>query len=52
MHCLPAQRGLEVTADVIDSPSSLVWEQAANGLPTEQAMLHTLIRGARRPEPA
>jgi ornithine carbamoyltransferase len=45
MHCLPAHRGLEVTADVIDGPSSIVWEQAANRLPTEQATLHTLIDG-------
>jgi ornithine carbamoyltransferase len=43
MHCLPAHRGLEVTAEVIDGPSSIVWEQAANRLPTEQAALHTLI---------
>jgi ornithine carbamoyltransferase len=43
MHCLPAHRGLEVTAEVIDGPSSIVWEQAANRLSTEQAALHTLI---------
>ena len=46
MHCLPAHRGLEVTAEVIDGPSSIVWEQAANRLPTEQAALHALIGGA------
>jgi ornithine carbamoyltransferase len=48
MHCLPAHRGLEVTAEVIDGPSSIVWEQAANRLPTEQATLHTLIGGDDR----
>ena len=48
MHCLPAHRGLEVTADVIDGPSSIVLEQAANRLPTEQAALHTLIGGTRQ----
>jgi ornithine carbamoyltransferase len=42
MHCLPAHRGLEVTAEVIDGPSSIVWEQAGNRLPTEQATLRTL----------
>ena len=48
MHCLPAHRGLEVTASVIDGPSSVVWEQAANRLPTEQAALHMLIDGPHR----
>jgi ornithine carbamoyltransferase len=48
MHCLPAHRGLEVAADVIDGPASIVWEQAANRLPTEQAVLHTLVDGPHR----
>ncbi len=43
MHCLPAHRGEEVTAEVIDGPRSVVFQQAANRLPTEQAMIHTLI---------
>jgi ornithine carbamoyltransferase len=45
MHCLPAHRGLEVTAEVIDGASSIVWEQAANRLPTEQATLRSLTGG-------
>jgi ornithine carbamoyltransferase len=49
MHCLPAHRGLEVTGGVIDGPSSIVWEQAANRLPTEQATLHALIDGLSQP---
>jgi ornithine carbamoyltransferase len=48
MHCLPAHRGLEVSAEIIDGRSSIVWEQAANRLPTEQATLHTLIGGDHR----
>jgi ornithine carbamoyltransferase len=48
MHCLPAHRGLEVTAEVIDGPSSVVWEQAANRLPTEQALLRMLTGGPQK----
>jgi ornithine carbamoyltransferase len=48
MHCLPAHRGLEVTAEVIDGPSSIVWEQVANRLPTEQATLRALTGSYRQ----
>ena len=43
MHCLPAHRGEEVTAAVIDGPRSVVWEQAANREPTAEALLYTLV---------
>jgi ornithine carbamoyltransferase len=43
MHCLPAHRGLEVTADVIDGPRSVVFQQAENRLCTEQAVIHALV---------
>ena len=46
MHCLPAHRGEEVTADVIDGPRSVVWQQAENRLPTEEAILYALIARA------
>lgn len=43
LHCLPAFRGREVTAEVIDGPRSAVWQQSANRLPTEQALLLELL---------
>jgi len=45
LHCLPAKRGEEVAAKVIDGPQSVVWQQSANRLPTEQALLLALTRG-------
>jgi ornithine carbamoyltransferase len=51
MHCLPARRGLEVAAEVLDSPRSLVFHQAANRLPTDQAVLWALCSG-NWPQPA
>jgi ornithine carbamoyltransferase len=45
LHCLPAHRGEEVEAAVIDGPRSAVWQQAANRLPTEQALIYALITG-------
>lgn len=46
LHCLPAFRGQEVTAEAIDGPRSVVWEQAANRLPTAQVVLYTLVSGS------
>jgi len=43
MHCLPAHRGLEVTDPVIESDYSLVFRQAANRLPSEKAILISLL---------
>jgi len=45
LHCLPAHRGDEVTAEVMDGPQSLVFAQAANRLPTAQAVLTALLLG-------
>jgi ornithine carbamoyltransferase len=43
MHCLPAHRGAEVTANVMDSPRSIVFEQAENRLHMQKAILLTLL---------
>jgi len=45
LHCLPAHRGQEVATAVIDGAHSAVWQQAANRLPTEQAVLYALTTG-------
>ncbi len=45
MHCLPAHRGEEVSSAVIDGPASAVWQQAANQLPVEQALIYALVTG-------
>jgi ornithine carbamoyltransferase len=42
LHCLPAHRGEEVAAEVIDGPTSLVWEQAANRMHSARALLADL----------
>jgi ornithine carbamoyltransferase len=46
LHCLPAHRGEEITAEVLDGPASVVWDQAENRLHAQKALLAWLLEGS------
>jgi len=45
MHCLPAHRGEEVSAEVIDRPQSVVWDEAENRMHAQKALMEFLLLG-------
>jgi ornithine carbamoyltransferase len=46
LHCLPAYRGYEISASVIDGPQSVVWDEAENRLHAQKALLAFLVESS------
>jgi len=46
LHCLPAYRGKEITAEVLDGPASVVWDEAENRKHAQKALLTWLLERA------
>ena len=51
LHCLPAYRGKEITAEVIDGPRSVVWDEAENRRHAQKAILTWLLADGANPGP-
>ncbi|MDP2772678.1 MAG: ornithine carbamoyltransferase, partial [Nocardioides sp.] len=50
MHCLPAYRGKEIAAEVLDGPQSVVWDEAENRRHAQKAILTFLVGAAGGPD--
>ncbi len=50
LHCLPAYRGKEVTAEVLDGPQSMIWDEAENRRHAQKAILHWLVTASAPPQ--
>ncbi len=43
MHCLPAHRGEEISAELMDAPDTVIWDEAENRLHAQKALMETLL---------
>ena len=43
MHCLPAHRGEEISAGLMDAPGTVIWDEAENRLHAQKALMETLL---------
>ncbi len=44
MHCLPAHRGEEISAELMDAPGSIIWDEAENRLHAQKALMEFLLK--------
>ena len=44
LHCLPAHRGEEITAELMDNPNTVIWDEAENRLHAQKALIEFLLR--------
>jgi ornithine carbamoyltransferase len=47
MHCLPAHRGEEISAELMDNPDTVIWSEAENRLHAQKALLEFLLEAAK-----
>jgi ornithine carbamoyltransferase len=47
MHCLPAHRGEEISAGLMDAPTTVIWDEAENRLHAQKALMETLLLANR-----